>query len=200
MTAESPPPGRRERNKRAKLDRIVAAASDLFAERDVDEVTTSEIAERADIGAGTLFLYVRTKGDLLLMVQNAHYASALDDGRKYAASISDAVDATVALLRPVVACNRTQVGNGRTYLREMVFGDPDEPHHREALRIVGETEESLAEVLRREGSVTGERAPTLARTVSAALYLAMASGANTAASVDDIMADLRQQVEAVLRC
>ena len=57
MPLASQPAGRRERNKQQKLDRITAAARELFAERGVDEVTTQEIADKADIGAGTLFLY-----------------------------------------------------------------------------------------------------------------------------------------------
>ena len=35
----------------------------------------------------------------------------------------------MAIVRPIVECNRIQVDNGRTYLREMVFGDPEEPRH-----------------------------------------------------------------------
>jgi L-alanine-DL-glutamate epimerase-like enolase superfamily enzyme len=42
--------GRRERNKQAKLQRITAAASELFAAHGVDEVTTQQIADAADIG------------------------------------------------------------------------------------------------------------------------------------------------------
>lgn len=42
-----------ERNKQQKLDRITAAARELFPERGVDEVTTQEIADKADIGAGS---------------------------------------------------------------------------------------------------------------------------------------------------
>lgn len=60
--------GRRERNKAEKLGRIVAAAKHLFAERGFEQTTTQAIAEAADIGAGTLFLYARTKEDLLIMV------------------------------------------------------------------------------------------------------------------------------------
>src|SRR5688572_15883631 len=81
--------GRRERNKQEKLDRITAAARELFAERGVDEVTTQEIADKADIGAGTLFLYAKTKGELLLLVQNSSYADALDEGKAAAESITD---------------------------------------------------------------------------------------------------------------
>ena len=45
-----------------------AAASELFEKHGVDEVTTQQIADAADIGTGTLFLYAKTKGELLLLV------------------------------------------------------------------------------------------------------------------------------------
>ena len=125
MSLASQPVGRRERNKQQKLDRITAAASELFAERGIEDVTTQQIADKADIGTGTLFLYAKSKGELLLLVQNAHYAEALQRGRADAETISDVLDAVMAIVRPIVECNRVQVDNGRTYLREMVFGDPD---------------------------------------------------------------------------
>jgi AcrR family transcriptional regulator len=64
LPVTSQPIGRRERNKQQKLDRITAAASELFAEHGVEEVTTQQIADKADIGTGTLFLYAKTKGEL----------------------------------------------------------------------------------------------------------------------------------------
>ena len=81
MPGAAQPLGRRERNKQEKLERITAAASELFATHGVDDVTTQQIAEAADIGTGTLFLYARTKGELLLLVQNTNYAAALKRGR-----------------------------------------------------------------------------------------------------------------------
>src|SRR4029453_6048169 len=93
--------GRRERNKQEKLDRITAAASELFAEHGVDEVTTQQIADKADIGTGTLFLYAKTKGELLLLVQNTHYAQALERGRTDAETIPDALDAVMSIVRPI---------------------------------------------------------------------------------------------------
>ncbi|MGN8244089.1 TetR/AcrR family transcriptional regulator [Cellulomonas soli] len=198
MPLDPPPVGRRERNKQAKLERIVAAAGELFAAHGVDDVTTQQIAERADIGTGTLFLYAKTKGELLLLVQNAAYVDALARGRTAAEGTPDVVDAVMAIVRPVVECNRTQVDNGRTYLREMVFGDPEEPRHREALEIVAQTEEAVAAVLRRDARITGEHAATLARIISAVQFVTMAAGVNATAEVEEILQDVRSQVTAIL--
>jgi len=198
MSAADPPVGRRERNKQAKLERITAAASELFAEHGVDEVTTQQIADKADIGTGTLFLYAKTKGELLLLVQNAAYATALEKGRASAHTVPDVLDAVLAIVQPIVECNRTQIDNGRTYLREMVFGDPHEPHHGEALAIAAQTEEALAVVLRRHERVGDAEAPALARVVSGVMFLSMAASVNVGWSVEEVVDDIRRQVSALL--
>lgn len=199
MASDSPPAGRRERNKQAKRERIVAAASELFAAHGVDEVTTQQIADAADIGTGTLFLYARTKGELLLLVQNTHYEQALADGRAAAEATSGAVEGILALVAPIVECNRVQVENGRTYLREMLFGDPTEPHHADALRFVGETEQAITALIEARTARAAEDAAALSRVVSAALFVAMASAASAEISVPDILEAVRTQVSAVLR-
>jgi len=198
MSVASPQVGRRERNKQAKLERIMTAASELFAEHGVDEVTTQQIADKADIGTGTLFLYAKTKGELLLLVQNTQYAAALERGRAAAETIPDVLDAVLSIVQPIVECNRSQVENGRSYLREMVFGDPEEPRHGEALAIVAQTEEAIAAVLRREKQVGEGDAATLARVLSGVMFLSMAASLNVAWSVEEIVEDIRRQVSALL--
>jgi AcrR family transcriptional regulator len=198
MSVTSQPLGRRERNKQQKLDRITAAASELFAEHGVEEITTQQIADKADIGTGTLFLYAKTKGELLLLVQNAHYAEALKRGRAAAETTPDALDAVMAIVRPIVECNRTQIANGRTYLREMVFGDPTEPHHSEALSIVAQTEEAIAAVLGRNELLSADDAATSARIVSAIMFLSMAASVNAASSTEAIVQDIRTQVSLLI--
>jgi AcrR family transcriptional regulator len=198
MSVASPQVGRRERNKQAKLERIMTAASELFAEHGVDEVTTQQIADKADIGTGTLFLYAKTKGELLLLVQNAQYAAALERGRAAAGTIPEVLDAVLSIVQPIVECNRSQVENGRTYLREMVFGDPEEPRHGEALAIVAQTEEAIAAVLRRDKQVGEGDAATLARVLSGVMFLSMAASLNVAWSVEEIVEDIRRQVSALL--
>jgi AcrR family transcriptional regulator len=190
--------GRRERNKQAKLERITAAASELFATQGVDEVTTQQIADKADIGAGTLFLYAKTKGELLLLVQNTHYATALARGKATAEQTPGVLDAVLAIVRPIVECNRVQVDNGRTYLREMVFGDPSEPHHAEALSIVTQTEHAYAGILRRDEAITDADASSLARVISSITFLTMASGAHAHASTEKIIERIRGQIAAIL--
>ena len=198
MTLASQPLGRRERNKQEKLDRIIAAASELFAEHGVEEVTTQQIADQADIGTGTLFLYAKTKGELLLMVQNTHYAQALERGRAAAENVLDVRDAVMAIMQPIVECNRTQIDNGRTYLREMAFGDPEEPHHGEALAISAQTEEALAAVLARDESIAEAEAATLAHIVSAISFLSMAAHATPSVTNEAVVDNIRTQVSAIL--
>ena len=55
---------RRERVEARERD-IVAAAGDLFAQRDFDDVTVGEIARRAGVAEGTVYLYFESKAALL---------------------------------------------------------------------------------------------------------------------------------------
>lgn len=198
MPTAAPRPGRRERNKQDKLDRITAAARELFTEFGVDDVTTQQIADKADIGTGTLFLYARTKAELLLLVQNSAYADALVRGTAAAERAADTLDAVMAILRPVVECNRVQADNGRTYLREIVFGDPEEPHHRDALGYTIETEKAVARVLQRREGLDPDAAATLAHVVSAVMFITLAVTANAAKGVEELLAEITAQLRAIL--
>lgn len=198
MPVTSQPPGRRERNKQEKLDRITAAATELFAEYGVEDVTTQQIADKADIGTGTLFLYAKTKGELLLLVQNANYAEALQRGRADAETIRDALGAVMAVVRPIVECNRSQIDNGRFYLREMVFGDPTEPHHSAALSIVGQTEEAIAAILDRDELGGVGDAATTARIISAIMFVSMAASVNAGLEIEALVQDIRTQISLLI--
>ena len=104
----------------------------------------------------------------------------------------------MAIVRPIVECNRIQIDNGRSYLREMAFGDPDEPQHAEALAIAARTGEAIAGVLHRARQMAPGKAANLARIVSAIMFVSMASSANAALSVDQIVDDIREQVRDIL--
>jgi AcrR family transcriptional regulator len=56
VSVASRPVGRRKRNEQKKLDRITAAAGELIAVNGVGEVTTQQIADKADAGTKALTL------------------------------------------------------------------------------------------------------------------------------------------------
>src|SRR5262252_7155366 len=62
--------GQRERNKLDKLRRIKDAARELFVAKGFDDTTTREIAIRAGVGIGTIFVYAENKRDLLFLIAN----------------------------------------------------------------------------------------------------------------------------------
>jgi len=71
--------GVRARQKRDKLERLRAAAWELFTTKGFDETTTREIAERAGVATGTLFLYAKDKPDLLFLVFEHRLGETVDD-------------------------------------------------------------------------------------------------------------------------
>jgi AcrR family transcriptional regulator len=87
--------GLRERNKIDKLRRIKEAASELFLSRGFDDATTREIASRAGVGIGTLFIYADDKRDLLFLVVNEELA---DITTKAEASVKDDISCLQNLL------------------------------------------------------------------------------------------------------
>jgi TetR/AcrR family transcriptional regulator len=190
--------GRRERNKQQKLDRITAAARELFSEYGVDEVTTQQVADKADVGTGTLFLYAKTKAELLLLVHNVKYDEALDRGIREAERAPGVLDGVMAIIRPIIECNRIQIENGRTYLREIVFGDPTEPHHAEALALTVRTEAAIAEVLQRSDDLTARDPAKLARIISAIMFIGMTATVYTGLTDAQVGDDIRDQIIVLL--
>lgn len=65
---QAAPVGRRERNKRTKELLIRDAARALFLEHGYDATTLRAVADRADVGFGTVFAYAHDKAGLLAMV------------------------------------------------------------------------------------------------------------------------------------
>jgi len=120
------PFGLRERNKRDKLNRIKAAARKLFVSKGFDDATMREIAARAGVGLGTVFLYAADKRDLLFLIAN--------EGLEEAAAESEtAVRPTASLIENLVAiCGRQyaffarQPALSRLVLREMTFYEAGE--------------------------------------------------------------------------
>jgi len=69
----------REQKKADKLARIKAAAEELFEEKGFEATTTREIAQRAGIGTGTLFTYVQSKEELVIVLWDEQVQAVLDE-------------------------------------------------------------------------------------------------------------------------
>lgn len=78
VTPVSPEVGKRAANKEDKRARIIEAAWELFGERGVDATTTADIAARAGIAKGTLFLYATDKDDLVFLMMHDRLAEVSD--------------------------------------------------------------------------------------------------------------------------
>ena len=140
--------GRRLRNMQDKRNRIFTAAAELFTERGYEAVTTQQISDRADIAAGTLFRYATSKGDLLLMVYNQQFRTAIDAGKTAASFCDDPADAVFAMAAPIVHAAGRDPGNTVLYQRELLFGPPSVGHRAEGLALVSELELSLIHISR----------------------------------------------------
>ena len=202
MIEERVPQGRRQRAKEDKRRRIAAAARELFAERGIGGVTTQQIADRADVAIGTLFLYAATKAELLIMVQNQKFGDAITKGISQALDAAtaraDTLERVMALVRSVVECIREQPENGRAYLHELVFGDPAEPHRREGLSLAYALEAAIAETLALDPRLPRSDATSLARVVSAIIHVATTATISLADDLATTLAGIRDQVAVIL--
>ena len=62
----------------AKAARLLAAASDLLVARGVKGFTVADVAQRAHVGKGTVYLYWPTKEDLLVGLIGRNFMSIMD--------------------------------------------------------------------------------------------------------------------------
>lgn len=118
--------GRRDRNKTDKRERLRSAAWELWCERGFDAVTTREVAARARVATGTLFLYASDKLDLLCMVFHDRLERACDEGfRSLPAGL--ALEAELLhLFRRLFALYGEQPELARVFLQHLAaYGGPN---------------------------------------------------------------------------
>jgi len=72
-----------------KRDALLDAAAQVFAERGFFAAQVAEIARRAGLAAGTVYLYFKNKDDLLLSLFNRTMDAAIADGRDLLTSVAD---------------------------------------------------------------------------------------------------------------
>ncbi|MEO3801153.1 TetR family transcriptional regulator [Nonomuraea sp. B1E8] len=98
MSAES----LQERKRRRARSAIIAAAYELFGERGFDDVTVTEIAERAEVGRTTFFRYFGDKQEVVFADDERTIATLIGTVRREAAvrrPMGDSLTAAIEVIR-----------------------------------------------------------------------------------------------------
>src|SRR5919206_5214359 len=82
-----------------KRDALLRAAIDVFAERGYFNAQVADVARAAGVAAGTVYLYFRSKDDLLVSIFDRTMRDGLADGRKAVQGIADPIERLRRLAR-----------------------------------------------------------------------------------------------------
>ncbi len=113
--------GRREQNKREKRDRIIAASRDLFQKQGYANTTVQQISEGAQVAAGTLFLYAKSKEELLVLVFSNEMMELIENTYSEIDPDAPLVDQVGALFKRFIAYHARDVAIARELIREITF-------------------------------------------------------------------------------
>jgi AcrR family transcriptional regulator len=115
--------GLRARNKLDKLRRIMDAAQSLFVAKGFDDTTMREIAVRAGVGLGTIFLYAKDKRDLLFLTINEPLQHITQRAERAVDPKAPMIDNLLAIAKLHYRFFGEQPALARLALREMIFYD-----------------------------------------------------------------------------
>ncbi|GCE11940.1 TetR/AcrR family transcriptional regulator [Tengunoibacter tsumagoiensis] len=120
----------REQNKQRTFASIKQAAKSLFEQKGYEATTTREIAELAQIGTGTLFLYVKDKAELLILI----YTDALKEiiASVFATLPEDGLllDGLMHIFSSFFRFYERDLANARFFLKELLFYVSEQNDHR----------------------------------------------------------------------
>lgn len=144
--------GLREKNKEERRARIRRATRDVLLEKGFHKATVGEIAERAGVGKGTVFLYAKDKVDLCLMCINDDVDALTDEAFSSISPDLPLIEQVLEFFRARYAFWGQHPELSRAATREMSTaytpGDRSREYDRGFLRR-SHTKERLSEILRR---------------------------------------------------
>ncbi|HYO55932.1 TetR/AcrR family transcriptional regulator [Archangium sp.] len=150
-------PGLRERNKQEKQERIREAARELFARKGFAETTTREIAERAGVGTGTLFLYARTKEELLMLVLAERVEAVQEERFRTLPRKAPLLEQLLHVFEGFFTFYAKEQELARMFVRELLFLEPGPAGERMRLeRAFGARLAELVAAARERGEVAAD--------------------------------------------
>ncbi|MGQ0712916.1 MAG: TetR/AcrR family transcriptional regulator [Gemmatimonadaceae bacterium] len=75
-----------------KLDALLAAAARVFAKRGYHETSMRDLARESGVSLSGLYYYVKSKEELLYLIQERNFAAVLDGMRESTAGVDDPVN------------------------------------------------------------------------------------------------------------
>lgn len=84
--------GRREKKKKIAREKILKAAMDIFEHKGFEKASISEIAEKADLGVGTVYNYFKSKDEIFIET----FTNQIDVETKYEFDLNQLVEKEVA--------------------------------------------------------------------------------------------------------
>lgn len=119
---------RREKNKREKLERILQVSRTLFRVNGYGATTTQQITAAAEIGSGTLFLYAKSKADLLLLVFRDELIAVIDGAWQSMPKDKPFRERLAHMININIEYHQKDLDTARALMRELLF--PDNPERR----------------------------------------------------------------------
>src|SRR5215211_2233338 len=92
-----------------KRDAILRAAIKVFARNGYFQSQVADVARVAGVAAGTVYLYFRSKDDLLVSIFERTMKDAIDEGKAALAGVADPADR----LRHIARLHLERVGRDR---------------------------------------------------------------------------------------
>ncbi len=122
----TPALGRRARNRAARHDQLVAAATELVTEHGLDGLTMQAVADRVDCAVGTIYTYFASKSALMASLMSSAVTTVLGTYHRTAEDwdaflVDRSVDEPTASLVRILAYERLFVNLPALHPREFEF-------------------------------------------------------------------------------
>ena len=122
------PMGRVARRRLKNLEALIRAGREVMGEKGIDAATMAEIAERADIGAGTVYTFFKSKDELAIAVLESlmtdlgnrieQVTNTFEDpAQVYAFGVRTVIDTCIGDLRWRQLLTRSEVMAGAMFRR-----------------------------------------------------------------------------------
>lgn len=164
--------GLRYRNKQLKLKRIHKAAWQLFNEKGFEATTIRDIAEKAEVGTGTIFLYVKDKFDLVILLYLDLIAQNIKTAPAKVPSNLSLLDELVFLFGTFFHLYNQNLNLSRVYIQALLFAS-NEGYRQQSNELIIQFLNYITQRLeqaRLQGEVAQEIDPKLAARNLFSLY------------------------------